>query len=380
MLANWSGHGTAARWKWPRSRPGTSPRDSHGRCPLDCVHHHACGGTRRSKHRRSVEGGGLCTLLPIGALARSHQPEALYDFAALHRAQVSLVPASAPELFVPVYPPQTALFFAPFSVFPFRQATLLWNLVTLAAFALIVRRAWRPVAGLLPDSPFVIAAAAAFPPFWSLMLHGQTTALVLVAFSAGWLALERQRSFLAGMAFGLLLVKPQFAIPLAVLVLAFREWKMLAGAVTSIVLQVVSTAILLGTSVLVTYVKFIPVILKNSDMLEPKHYQNHSLRALTRLTPAWMDLPLWLILCAAVLATLVSVWKTSAPMRVRFGLVILASVLVSPHLLIYDRPCSHCRYSGSPRMSSNATGRRSRQLSTSACTGSSSRFLRRQLQ
>ena len=283
-----------------------------------------------------LKGADFVQFYTIGSLVRTHQTATLYDFEALHRAQVALVPESAAELYPPVYPPQTALLFAPFSLLSFGAATLVWNLITIAAFALIVRSAWRPVATHLPDSTFVFAATAAFPPFWSLVLHGQTTILILIAFWLGWLALERKQPFLAGMAFGLLLVKPQFAIPLAVLVLVRREWAMLAGAVTAIALQIAAVTAVLGWSVLDAYAAFIPAMLQHADLLEPKPFQSHSLRALTRLAPAWIGLPLWAVLSAGVIAVAIRTWNTAAPLRVRLGLLILASVLVNPHLIVYD--------------------------------------------
>jgi hypothetical protein len=246
------------------------------------------------------------------------------------------VPESDPELYPPVYPPHVALWFAPFSVFSFGGATVLWSLLTISVFAIIVRSAWRPVAEYLHDRWFVCAAAAAFPPFWSLILHGQATILVLAAFWAAWLALERHRRFLAGLALGLLLIKPQCAIPLVVLVVACGEWAMLAGAITSIAVQVSAVLVLLGWPVVKAYGAFLPIIVQTADLLEPKPFQSHSLRALTRLAPAWIGLPLWAVLCAIVLAFTIRVWKSGAPMRVRFGTVILASVLVNPHLIVYD--------------------------------------------
>ncbi|MGH9373840.1 MAG: glycosyltransferase 87 family protein, partial [Vicinamibacterales bacterium] len=163
-----------------------------------------------------MKGADFLQFYTIGSLVTTGHTADLYDVDALHRAQVALVPESAPELYPPVYPPHAALVFAPFSLVSFRSAMFLWNLLTIAVFWVIVRSAWRPVAQHLPDSLFVLAAAAAFAPFWSLILHGQATILILTAFWAGWKGLERQRPFLAGLAFGLLLIKPQFAIPLAV--------------------------------------------------------------------------------------------------------------------------------------------------------------------
>jgi len=283
-----------------------------------------------------LKGADFVQFYTSGFLVRTHQTARLYNVDALHRAQVALVPESDPELYPPVYPPHTALLFMPFSVFSFSQATLLWSLITISVFAIIVRSAWRPVADYLHDRWFVCAAAAAFPPFWSLVLHGQATILVLAAFWAAWLALERHRRFVAGMALGLLLIKPQCAIPLVVLVVACGEWAMLAGAVTSIAMQVGAVLALLGWPVVKAYGAFLPIIVQAADLLEPKPFQSHSLRALTRLAPTWIGLPLWGVLSAVVLVFTIRVWKSGAPLRVRFGMVILASVLVNPHLIVYD--------------------------------------------
>jgi hypothetical protein len=283
-----------------------------------------------------IKGTDFLQFYTIGSLVRNDQTAALYDFEALHRAQVALVPESAPELYPPVYPPHAALLFAPFSLLSFRHAMLAWTLITIVLFWLIVRSAWRPIARHLPDSLFVCAAAAAFFPFWTLILYGQATILILIAWWAGWMALERQRPFLAGLSFGLLLIKPQFAIPLAVVVLARREWAMLLGAVTAIAMQVGAVVVLLDWSVLEAYGRFVPVMLEHADLLEPKPSQSHSLRALTRLAPTWIGLPLWGILSAAILVCVVKVWRTGAPLRLRLGVVIVASVLVNPHLIVYD--------------------------------------------
>lgn len=49
--------------------------------------------------------------------------------------------------------------------------------------------------------------------------------------------LERGRAYLAGAAFGILALKPQLSIPLAAIVLAAGEWRMLAAAVSSVAAQ-----------------------------------------------------------------------------------------------------------------------------------------------
>jgi hypothetical protein len=162
------------------------------------------------------------------------------------------------------------------------------------------------------------------------------TLILLAAFWAGWLALERHRPWLAGFAFGLLAIKPQFGIPLAVVVVACGEWKMLAGAVSSVLAQAAAVWLMLGTDALTAFAGNIPTMLAYADMLEAKPFLSHSVRAVTRLAPNWIGVPMWAIVSAIVLWYTVRIWKSQAPLSVRLGVVVLASVLVNPHVILYD--------------------------------------------
>jgi alpha-1,2-mannosyltransferase len=192
------------------------------------------------------------------------------------------------------------------------------------------------VSAMLPDRSVMVIAAVAFPPFWMLVLYGQITILILAAFWAGWMALERGHRVLAGAAFGLLAIKPQFGIPLAVVVLARRDWRMLWGAVASVALQSGAAWVVLGPEAFRGFASSLRLIAGNVDLLESKPIYSHSLRTLTRLVPDWIGIPLWIVAAVIVLWYTARVWKSDAPIRVRMGMVILASVLVNPHVIVYD--------------------------------------------
>jgi alpha-1,2-mannosyltransferase len=162
------------------------------------------------------------------------------------------------------------------------------------------------------------------------------TLIVLAAFWAGWLALERQRPWLAGLAFGLLAIKPQLGIPLAVVVLVCGEWAMLAGAVSSVMAQAAAVWLMLGPDAFSAFADIIPTMMTYADLLEAKPFLSHSLRAVTRLAPNWIGVPIWAIVSAIVLWYTVRAWKSRAPLRVRLGVVVLASALVNPHMIVYD--------------------------------------------
>lgn len=283
-----------------------------------------------------LRGADFVHFYTLGHLAYAHHISAMYDQAALHEAQVALVPDSKTFLYPPVYPPQVPVLFVPISGWSYQTALVVWSVLTIVGYGLIVWSAWKPVSARLPDRNLLMVLAAAFPPFWMLVLYGQITILILGAFWAGWMALERRHHVLAGAAFGLLAIKPQFGIPLAVVVLARRDWAMLGGAVTSVALQAAAAWVVLGSEAFRGFASAVLVTFNNVDLLESKPIYSHSLRTLTRLAPNWIGIPLWIVAAVIVLWYTARVWKSDAPIRVRLGTVILASVLVNPHVIIYD--------------------------------------------
>jgi hypothetical protein len=260
----------------------------------------------------------------------------LYDLEALHRLQTELVPESAPEHYLPAYPPHVAILFRPFAGLAYGTAALLWAAILAVAYAGCIWLAWRPFKTVLHDKRLLVAAAAAFPPFWYLVLHGQTTIVPLLAFCLGWLALEHRRPFWAGVAFGTLLLKPQFALVLVPLVLICREWAMLAGAAVSISVHITAIVSLLGKSVLWDYAALIVRFPQLRDRLEPKPEQMHSITAVTNRLPADWEMIAWALVSALVITRTIQIWRSNAPLSVRTGVLVLASTLVNPHLNVYD--------------------------------------------
>lgn len=110
----------------------------------------------------------------------------------------------------------------------------------------------------------------------------------------------------------------------------------MAGAITSVGLQGALSAAVLGPESLTAYAYAISGALSQSAALEPRPYQLHSIRAVTQLLPSPADTALWAMLSALVAWRTVAFWRGSAPLGARYAVVVLASVLVSPHLTIYD--------------------------------------------
>ena len=283
-----------------------------------------------------LKGSDFIQFYTLGHIDERRAPAILYDADAFHRLQTQLVPESDPEHYLIVYPPHVTFLFRPFAQLTYGEAALLWAAILAIIYAGCIWLAWRPFRTVLPDRPLLLAAAAGFPPFWYLVLHGQTAIVPLVAFCLGWLALEHRRPFWAGIAFGLLLLKPQFALVLAVLVLIRGEWSMLAGGIVSVGSQLIATSMLLGTGVLRDYAAVVVRFAELRESLEPRPEQMHSISAVTNRLSADWGMILWALLSALVIFQTVRVWKSGAPVALRTGVLIVASVLVNPHVFVYD--------------------------------------------
>ena len=73
-------------------------------------------------------------------------------------------------------------------------------------------------------------------------------------------------------------------------------------------------------------------------LLEPRLYQTHSLRSFWSLLLPWprVAFALYLICALGVLVLALQVWRSKAQLSVRFSALLFATVLVSPHLTVYD--------------------------------------------
>jgi alpha-1,2-mannosyltransferase len=283
----------------------------------------------------TLKGADFVHFYTLGRVALDRDTAVLYDGPALNARQVALVPASAGDDFIPVYSPQTALAFAPLALAPYGVALALWMALTLAGYYWAVRVFWQ-LSGRQVDGTLLFWACAAFPPIWNLVLHGQTTFFPLVAFAAATLSLSRQRRFLAGASLGLLAIKPQFALMIALIALVAREWRMIAGAVVSLALQASAVVLVFGSGVLNDYLAALRSLPAQLALLEPKPYQLHSLRVLTDLVAVPFNHVLWGAGVIAVLALTYRAWTTGAPVVQRMAVLVIASVIVSPHLTVYD--------------------------------------------
>jgi len=145
---------------------------------------------------------------------------------------------------------------------------------------------------------------------------------------------------MAGLALGVLVFKPQFLVAIPLILFMAREWNILAALIVSSAAQLTIARLYFGSAVMRGYFE----MLRNTSLwigaaeLHRAPIQMHSLRSFWTLLFPWplAATVLYLLSSIAVIAIAASIWKSDAPLVLRFSAFLLAAVLANPHLFIYD--------------------------------------------
>jgi len=186
----------------------------------------------------------------------------------------------------------------------------------------------------------VAVLALAFPAFFHFVIRGQISSLLLVCFVAAFFAFRGGHNFLAGLALGSLVFKPQFLVAIPVVLLAAGAWKSFAGVAVAAVGQLGVAWIYAGTSVMRSYAGTLWHMPQMLALAEPgsSQVQMHSLRSFWSQLMPWPSLSFGLYVASSlvILVPAVLSWKSPGPVAARFSALVLAAVLVNPHLFVYD--------------------------------------------
>ena len=128
------------------------------------------------------------------------------------------------------HPPFEAALFAPLGLVSYTTAYWLWNGFSLLAL-LVFLYLLRPHLPALRDwsKALPVLAGLAFFPVFVCLLQGQDSLLLLLLLGLAFVALKREREFLAGVCLALALFRFQLVLPLLAVLLLRRKWKVLPG-------------------------------------------------------------------------------------------------------------------------------------------------------
>lgn len=162
-----------------------------------------------------------------GAQLIVHDPAHLYDLDTQRRVEFhvtggkTLVTLGIKGILPFLAPAWVAFLAVPFDLFGTNVGGRLWILFGLFCFALGIYLA------VLPRPPSAVLPAFASVPTALMLLNGQLDGVVALGIGAA-IALW-SRPYLAGVALGLTLLKPQLVLPIGLALLVARRWRVIAG-------------------------------------------------------------------------------------------------------------------------------------------------------
>ncbi len=160
-------------------------------------------------------------------LALSGNPGAAYDLGRILAAERAAMPVD-PGLSSFLYPPPFLLVCLPLGLVPYFVSLVGWLATTGLAYGLMLRR-W------LGTHQTATLTILAFPAIFTNIGHGQNGFLTAALLGSALWLLDR-RPWLAGALLGALVVKPQIAFAVPVLVVASGRWRVMLGGIGSALL------------------------------------------------------------------------------------------------------------------------------------------------
>lgn len=190
-----------------------------------------------------VVGRDFLNFWMAGRAAWGADPARFYDLAA-YQTEVAKVTGAGYLGQVWSYPPSVMLLAAPFGLLPYLPALLLWTLIGPLVFFLALRQ-WT-------KDPRIHIALLLCPAAVFGLISGQfayfASALILMV-----LRWRNERPWLAGALLGLLTIKPQLGLFFPVMLLASRDWKVIAAAIISTVVIILLSIVIWGPQLWIAY-------------------------------------------------------------------------------------------------------------------------------
>ena len=233
--------------------------------------------------------------------------------------------------------PQIVLPFLALRRLSFLTQAGIWVSLSLLIYFQCVYLLQKTCSALKPCPGLVALCAVAYPPLFHFFVRGQLSVLLLLCFTCSYLAFRARRDWLAGVALGCLVFKPQFLVAIPFVLLIAQAWKAFAGLAISATAQLTFTWLWFGRALMRTYIVLLLQHASHPELgLLPD--QMHSLRSFwVLLIPStgavWV---LYSLSSVMTIAFAAAIWKSSSSLALRFSALTLAAVLVNPHLFIYD--------------------------------------------
>jgi alpha-1,2-mannosyltransferase len=283
-------------------------------------------------------GTDFASFYAAGSLALEGHAAGIYDMAA-HYAREQQIFGAATPYYGWLYPPIFLLVAVPLALLPYAVALIVWQGASLALYLAVIAAI---LAKLRRDDGAIaqlwLPVAAAFPAVFVNLGHGQNGFLTAGLLGAALLLLQR-RPLLSGILFGLLAYKPQFGLLIPIALLAAGQWRATISAGLTVVALMTVATFAFGTDIWWAFAASTEtsrkLLLEQGDVGFEKL---QSVFAAIRMWGGGVPLAYWAQGAASVAAIggVAWLWRNSADRDLKAALLMIATLMASPHALDYD--------------------------------------------
>jgi hypothetical protein len=267
-----------------------------------------------------------------GRLVLESHPALAYDWDVQRTIELALLKQDFIGYFAWHYPPPFLFVAAVLAQFPYAVAFIGWVAVSFVPYLAVMR------AIIGRRTAFALLLAAGVPMVISNGLVGQNGFLT-ASLIGGTLYLLPRRKILSGICLGLLTYKPQYGLLFPIVLIATCEWTVFfSAAATAIALAFVSW-LAFGTDSWIAFFHWMPRF-SQAFLVEGKvpWWKMQSLFSMVRYLGggevlAWT---LQWILTAAVVTTLVILWRSKVRYSLKAAALAVGALLTTPYLFMYD--------------------------------------------
>lgn len=283
-------------------------------------------------------GTDFSSFYAAGSLVRDGRVADVYDMAAHYARQQQIFGAGVPY-FGWLYPPLFLLIATPLALMPYPVALAVWQGGTLLLYLAVIRMIVRSFRGApAPVGRIWILLALAFPAVFINLGHGQNGFLSTALFGGALVALPK-RPVLAGILFGLLAYKPQFALVIPIALLVAGQWRAILAAGLTVAVLCGVTALLFGIDIWFAFAASMETSRKL--LLEQGDVGFEKLQSIFAAVRMWGGtVPLayaaQTTLSILVIGSAAWVWRARLDHAVKAAILVIATLLASPHVLDYD--------------------------------------------
>jgi alpha-1,2-mannosyltransferase len=282
-------------------------------------------------------GTDFSSFYAAGSMVLEGRAAEVYDMAA-HYARERQIFGEATPYYGWLYPPIFLFAVAPLALLPYAVALAIWQGVSLALYLAVIAAILRPIRSDHTIAPLWLIAAVAFPAAFVNLGHGQNGFLTAGLFGAALVSLQ-QRPLLAGILFGLLAYKPQFGLLIPIALLAGGQWRTFLTAGVTVLALAGAATLAFGPEIWRAFAASTET--SRTLLLEQGNVGFEKLQSVFASIRMWgggISLA-YAAQAAASFTALFSVayaWRVCGERNLRAAILIIATLLASPHVLDYD--------------------------------------------